>query len=221
MLEQKKPKKLISLLVLAFFFAAGYFYSGFRNSPKPSISALKTMTEDTHAESVLTKYYPLQKGNYWEYEGEKREDQGGGQVVTERVTRKVEVLDTIATPDGIEVKLDGESNHLIKGNNVYSRQSWGDELVLQFPLYVGQKWGDEDSLRYRDDNSYVWYVEEKFSKLVLGKNYDECFKISYKTNPDSSYFVFCYGLGVVEDAYKHNGTVLEWNSKLTGTNVGK
>ena len=73
-------------------------------------------------------------------------------------------------------------------------------------------------MRYREDDSYIWHVEEKLSKNVLGKQYDECFKISYRTNPDTSFYVFCYDLGIVEKGYKHNGTVLEWDYKLTDIN---
>lgn len=227
MLKQSKSKKFLFLLVLATFFAAGYFYSNFRNTFKASTSTLKTATEpvpeskspQSNTYSVLVKYYPLQKGNYWEYEGTQREQLNAKDIETSKVEKKVEVLDIQETEEGIVVSLDGESDYLIKGNDVYSRESWGDNLRFPFPLYVGQKWGDEESLRYRDDNAYVWRVEEKFSKQVLGKDYGECFKIGYKSNPDTSFYIFCYGLGIVEYEYKHNGTVLEWNYRLVKTNV--
>lgn len=225
MLKQGKLKILFTFLILAAFFAAGYFYSNFRKLSKPSILPLKIATEpvpeskspQSNTDSVLAKYYPLQKGNYWEYEGTQREQLNAKHIKTSNVKKRVEVLDIQETEEGIVVSLDGESDYLIKGNDVYSRQSWGDELRLSFPLYVGQKWGDEDSLRYRDDDAYVWRVAEKFSRQVLGKDYDECFKISYKSNSDSSYYIFCYGLGIVGYDYKHNGTVLEWNYQLVDT----
>lgn len=93
--------------------------------------------------------------------------------------------------------------------------------MFPFPLYEGQKWGEEDSLRYRSDNFYVWHVEGKLSMEVLGKTYGECFRISYKTLPDMSYKIFCYDLGIVEEGYKHNGTVSEWIYKLTDFKIAK
>ncbi len=39
------------------------------------------------------------------------------------------------------------------------------------------------------------------------------FSIDYKTLSDTSYVIFCYGLGVVE-GYKHNGTVIKWKLQI-------
>ena len=82
----------------------------------------------SNTESVLTKYYPLRKGNYWEYEGTQREQLNAKDIEASNVKKKVEVLDIIETEAGAVVSIDGESDYLIKGNNVYSRESWGDEL---------------------------------------------------------------------------------------------
>ncbi len=227
MLKKGKSRMLSAILVLAAFFAAGYFYSNFRNSPKPLTSTSKTTTgvaesgSPVGTESALTKYYPLQKGNYWEYEGIKREQLNAKDIETSNVKRRIEVLDVQETEEGTIVSRDSGSDYLIKGNNVFSRESWGDELRLPFPLYVGQKWGDEDSIRFRDDNFYMGYVEEKLSKTILGKKYDECFKITNKViSAPTAYEIFCYGIGYVEGFYEHKGTVDERKNELTGTNVG-
>lgn len=207
-----------------FLFAGSYFYLNLKDPRISSTLTPKTVTETTPesenpASNVLTNYFPLKKGNYWEYEGIKREQLNAENIETSNVKKKVEVIDVQKTDGGIIVSLEGEPDYLIKGNNVYSRESWGDELILQFPLHAGQKLEDDDSLQYRDDDFYVWHVEEKLSKTVLGRQYDECFKISYKTLPDTSYYVFCYGMGIVEEGYKHNGTVLELNYKLINSYI--
>lgn len=207
-------------IILIVIFAILVFLIGFSLKPKSkSIVDVAQPAVVQPIENKVDKYFPLRKGNFWEYEGTKREQLNAKDIETSNVKKKVEVLGIKETEEGIIVSLDGESDYLIKGNDVYSRESWGDELRFSFPLYVGQKWGDEESLRYRDDDAYVWRVEEKFSRQVLGKNYDECFKISYKSNPDTSFYIFCYGLGIVEYDYKHNGTVSEWNHRLVKTNV--
>lgn len=190
--------------------------------PEKTTSQVETVNEDNTSSVIenIGKYFPLKIGNYWEYEGIKKEEQPGGAIETANVKNRVEVVDVKESDDGTIVSLDGGSDYLINGNDVYSRQSWGDELVLQFPLYVGQKWGSEDSIRFRDDNFYIWYVEEKLSKTILGQKYDECFKITDKViSAPTAYEIFCYGIGYVENFYEHHGTIDEWKYRLVKTNV--
>lgn len=206
---------LIAILTLSAFLI------GFSLKPKDeSVIDVAPPAVTQPTENKVDKYFPLRKGNYWEYEGINKETQPGGAIETANVKRKVEVIDVQETEEGTVVSLDGGSDYLIKGNDVYSRQSRGDELRLPFPLYVGQKWGYEDSIRFRDDNFYMSYVEEKLSKTILGKKYDECFKITDKViSAPTAYEIFCYGIGFVEYSYEHKGTVDERNSRLVNTNV--
>jgi hypothetical protein len=213
---------LLLLLAVPASFVAGYSLANRQEPTKHASLKVSDLTNNNqlNTENVFTKYYPLQKGNYWEYEGIKKETQPGGAIETANTKGKVEVIDVQETEEGTVVSLDDGSDYLIKGNDVYSRTSRGDELRLPFPLYVGQKWGYEDSIRFRDDNFYMVYVEEKLSKTILGKKYDECFKITDKViSAPTAYQIFCYGIGYVESFYEHKGTVDERNSQLVNTNV--
>lgn len=49
MLKQTKPQKFLTFLILVAFFVVGYFYSNFRNMPKPSTTALKTVVPTTES----------------------------------------------------------------------------------------------------------------------------------------------------------------------------
>lgn len=214
MQNSKNIMLLVIFIILSFFI-------GFGLKPKSkSVIDVAPLAVIQPTENKVDKYFPLRKGNFWEYEGIEKEMQPGGAIETANVKKKVEVIDVQETEAGTVVSLDGESDYLIKGNDVYSRESWGDELRLPFPLYVGQKWGYEDSIRFRDDNFYMSYVEEKLSKTILGKKYDECFKITDKViSAPTAYEIFCYGIGYVENFYEHHGTVEEWKYGLTNTNV--
>lgn len=209
----KLPKLLILTAVI--FFILGAVATYFINKPQlnPSIN--------TKPATISNKYFPIQKGNYWVYEGTKKEDVGDGKIETSNVQKRVEVLDVKNTADGKLVTLGGSApdQYLIKDNTIDFDPGKPPEtkLILKFPLSVGQKWGDKVYLK-RDDGFYLHQVEEKLSKEILGNRYDDCFRITYKTIADSEYKVFCYGLGVVEEGYKHNGTILEWNYKLISSN---
>lgn len=168
----------------------------------------------------IDKYFPIQRGNYWYYEGTKKEDVGGGKIKTSNIQRRVEVLDVQNAKEGKLVTLGGfaPDQYLIKDNTIDFDPDKPSEtkFILEFPLKVGDKWGDEDYLK-RDDGLYIYRVEEDISKEFSGKRHD-CFKITYKTNADYDYRVFCYDIGIIEEGYKHNGTILEWSYRLTSSN---
>lgn len=177
--------------------------------------------KNDYSSAYIDKYFPIQKGDYWVYQGIKREEMEGGEVNTSNVQKRVEVLDIQDIPDGQLVVLGGSEplKYFIRDNTIDFDPDKPKEakFTLKLPLSVGQKWGDEEFLK-RDDGFYIYQVEEKLSKDILGKKYDDCFRITYKTNADLDYRVFCYGLGIVEEGYKHNGTILEWDFKLTSSN---
>lgn len=170
----------------------------------------------------MDNYFPIQKGDYWIYEGIKKEETEDGKVETNNVQKRIEVLEIQDISDGRLIVLGGSepTNYLIKDNTIDLNPDLPLEakFVWTFPLYVGQKFGSEEDLRNSDDNFYIELVEEKITKEILGKKYDDCFRVTSKTNADSEYKVFCYGLGIIEEGYKHNGTVLEWNYRLTSSN---
>lgn len=167
--------------------------------------------------TLVSSYFPIKKGSFWEYRGTKKE-QLVGKIETSEIHKRIEVNDT-ATDLGIDtlsVTNDGQTEKwLIKGNTVdFEPNEPEDKFILTFPLYVGQKWGDEVQLRNRDDGFYVWEVEQKLPQEVLAKKYDECFRIATKMISGTGYKIFCYGIGVVEEGYTHNGTIFEETYKL-------
>lgn len=210
--------KLILTAFIFFILGAIIAY----NISKPQLNLATKNKVVAVPNPLIDKYFPIQKGSLWEYEGVKREDVGNGKIETSNFKKRVEVVDIQENSDGNLVTLGGSepSKILIKDNSIDFNPDIAPEakFVWTFPLYVGQKFGSEENLRNREDNLYVELVGEKITKEIMGKKYDECFKVTYKGLPDTSYKVFCYGLGIVEEGYKHNGTVLEWNYKLVAFN---
>lgn len=211
-------RKLVLIAVIFFILGAIIAY----NISKPQLKLAKNDKVITTHNILIDKYFPIQKGDFWEYEGIKREDVGSGKIETSNIKKRVEVVDIQEISDGKLITLGGleSSKILIKDSTIDFNPDIASKakFVWTFPLYVGQKFGSEEDLRNREDNFYLELVEEKITKEIMGKKYDECFKVTYKGLPDTSYKVFCYGLGIVEEGYKHNGTVLEWDYKLTSSN---
>lgn len=208
------------VLIVVIFFILGAFFIYNINRPQPNLA--KNDKAVAPFGGSIDKYFPIQKGDYWVYEGTKKEDIGNGEVKTNSIDKRVEVSDIQDTSDGQMIILVGSelSKYSITGNVIDfdpDNKSPEAKFILKIPLEIGQKWGDKDHLG-RDDGLYIYQVEEKLSKEILGKRYEDCFKITYRTNADSDYKVFCYGIGIVEEGYKHNGTVLEWDYKLTSSN---
>ena len=217
----KIKRFLLTFLVIVFGLLV---ISAIRLQAGKSLNPDSLISENAEEGSVgvISDYFPLNIGNTWEYEGVRKEDVGGGKIETENIKKKIEVSDIKNTKNGVLVILNNSKpfKYLINGDSINFDPDFPENKnsLLTFPLYVGQKFGDVDSLRYRDDNAYVNFVEEKLTLEILGKIYDECFRITHKTVPDKSYKIFCYGIGIVEEGYKHNGTVFEWTYKLTNYN---
>lgn len=204
----KKLYVPLSLIVIAFF-----LFQRFESDNMPA-----TVNDVEKGLAQLTEYFPVSEGSFWEYKGIKKEQQVGGEIKTTEVSKRVTVT-KIEQKDGVTyINLeDGEYPYITVSKGVIDFEpNKGQEtkFALSFPLYVGKRWGDEKNLKQRNDSYYVWEVEEKLSKEVLGKAYDYCYRIAFKQLPDTEYKVFCYGIGIVEEGYKHNGTVMEWDYKL-------
>lgn len=204
-----------AIFIICLGLMAGYTLSNLPTIKVPPQVPMEIVTEN---EIILPKYFPIKKGSYWEYKGTRREDTGK-KIETSEISKKVEV-NTISRDSGIDTLSVTNSGQVekwvVKDNTIdFDPNELKDKFVLALPLYVGQKWGREDSLRYRDDGYYVWEVERKLSLEVLGKEYDECFRIAYKTVSDLEYKIFCYGIGIVEEGFKHNGTIFEEVYKLS------
>lgn len=163
----------------------------------------------------LARYFPIRINTLWEYEGT-RQELVEGEMITTDLGWGTKVISIKADNgvDTVSVYNDGygndwrEDNWIIDNDSIiFGSQKTGDTLTLSFPLVVGQRMGDVWELKSRNDGYYVWEVEEKMSREVLGKKYGDCFRITFKTLPDTEYKIFCYGIGVVEEGYKHNGSI--------------
>lgn len=170
----------------------------------------------------VSGFFPIKNGSYWEYKGTKKEQQSDGDVTTTDIEKIVSVK-SIERKDGITtVYIEGGDKPKLtfnKGAFDFDPESNSDQkFTLPLTLYEGAKWGNEENLKNRDDGFYVWEVEESLTKDFNGKSYS-CYRIAYKQLPDTKYYVFCRGLGILEEGYKHNGTVLEEQYKLVSTNV--
>lgn len=165
----------------------------------------------------VEQYFPIKYNSFWVYEGVKNELVEGKMETTES-KKYIEVYNTQYSEDGSTIIWLGDgSNYVVRGSTIDFEPQIEpfDKFILTFPLSVGQKWGDKDQLRNRTDGYYVWEVEQKLSQEVLGKKYDECFRIANKMLTGTEYRIFCYGIGIVEEGYKHNGSPLEEVYKLT------
>lgn len=204
-----------TLLFLFLGLIVGYALS-YLPTPKTVSQTTKEVSEES--KTLLANYFPIKKGSYWEYKGTKRE-QIEGRIETSDIQKRVEVNDitTDTEIDTLLVTNEGQSESwVVRGSSIdFEPNEPQDKFILTFPLYIGQKWGDEEQLRNRTDGYYVWEVEQKLSQEVLGKKYSDCFRIAYKTLPDTGYQIFCYGIGIVEEGYKHNGTIIEETYKIT------
>ena len=170
----------------------------------------------------VSGFFPIKNGSYWEYKGTKKEQQSNGDVTTIDIEKIVSVK-SIERKDGITtVYIEGGDKPTLtfnEGTFDFDPESNSEQkFTLPLTLYEGAKWGNEANLKNRDDGFYVWEVEESLTKDFNGKSYS-CYRIAYKQLPDTKYYVFCRGLGILEEGYKHNGTVLEEQYKLVSTNV--
>ena len=200
-----------TLLFVLLGIVIGYAFSYLKPQQKPLQRAKET--------TGIENYFPVKEGSFWEYKGTKKEQQVDGKIETSEIDKRVEVnsVTTETEANTLSITNDGQAEKwLVSGNSIdFEPDEPQDKFILSFPLYIGQKWGDEIQLRNRDDGYYTWEVEQKLPQEVLGKKYNDCFRIAFKTLSGTSYKIFCYGIGVVEEGYKHNGTILEEVYKLT------
>lgn len=210
-----KIKKLIFLIVVIFLFGL-LVYQG----KIPNTNREKESIYEVNLQNSVNKYFSIEKGNFWEYEGIKTENIGEGKIETTNIKKRVEVVDIQTVSNGKLAILTGDDSYskvLFRDNilDFNSDETTTDKFILTFPLAVGQKWGNE-AYRDRNDGYYMWEVEQKFSQEVLGKKYADCFRIALKMLTGTEHKIFCYGIGIIEEGYKHNGTFFEETYKLTG-----
>lgn len=218
---------IIAVVIIVAFLIAGRI--GWNQGYEEGLKESKNATEKS---LDALDSYPLKIGNYWEYEITIKEQVEGGGSTTKslkRVERVVGIerinegdLITFLSQDYKDGDLVDTKNlyQLIVRHDVYSVYGKDkvtkedDNLIYRFPLEVGEKWGTRDALA-RSDDFYTYRISQKIAQTVNGKTYDGCYEITYQTLADISSKIFCNGVGIAQESYKHNGTLYEWNSRLT------
>ena len=184
---------------------------------------LSVAVNNTTGLEQVSDFFPISSYSFWEYKGIKKEQQVGGEITTTEITKKISVtkierIDSITT-----IYLEGgDYPYITFSKGVFDFEPTGypeTKFTLPLTLYKGARWGDEETMKQRDDGYYVWEVEDLFPRDFGGKTYNNCYRIAYKQLSGTQYKVFCQGLGIVEEGYKHNGTVLEVKYELISTNV--
>lgn len=172
-------------------------------TPSPSPTPTQTPVE-----------FPLAVGATWTYAAEiaYQDPNDANQLVT--WTGKV--IDTVVTeqtlPDGILYTLQetldpappegiwrqGRTfDYRVTETGVFES---GQTLLIQWPLSDGLSWQIAPDIAYFRNVTYVESVQTPYGE------FKGCYQISLTTNPDSSYYVFCAGIGFVEYSYQHHGT---------------
>ena len=197
----------------------------------PSLFELKKYTYDGQKatlistekinERVFTEYFPIKEGAYWKYKGIKKEQQENGEVITSDINKKIIVTKIEDLKNYTVISLEDTEYPLLIAKNYTvdfePANNLNNKFTLTFPLEVRTRWGSD--VDKRDDGYYGWEIEEKISMDILGKNYENCYRIAYKTLSGTSYKTFCYGIGIVEEGYTHNGTILEEKYNLVDINI--
>jgi len=86
------------------------------------------------------------------------------------------------------------------------------------PLTEGNHWsryGDEPN---QDNTFWQWYVEPKTDITVPAGTFKDCYKISFRTNPDITTHIVCPGVGLVASEYHHFGSIVDYRAELTSYN---
>ncbi|MBF0552307.1 MAG: hypothetical protein HQK60_17455 [Deltaproteobacteria bacterium] len=97
-----------------------------------------------------------------------------------------------------------------EGSNKDSPEKVYPDYVV--PFRVGNYWADEGVKR--EDTYYRYYVEAKETVSVPAGNFKNCFRIAYRTLPDSVVLWVCPGIGLVAKEYHHNGSIEDYRSEL-------
>lgn len=239
-----KIKEIIPQLLAVIFLLLVIFYPSTKNQSASILQAVSQAPNESweSVQSVpgsIYSYYPLAVKNSWEYNGQEKIWIGSGvdgreiikpydHTITIKTIKKnkknvFEIEKEICNGKD-NLKNPGECNlskfYLVNNNICYSRDCY--ELELSFPLPENQVLLDQ---YYKervgmgiDDKMYVNYVHKKQSSAVLGKETANCFPIEYRTLPDESMDVFCYGIGPISYSYVHHGALDIIQENLAGIN---
>lgn len=97
------------------------------------------------------------------------------------------------------------------------------DMIADFPLAVGKVFGEAEQVT-RIDGKYCWRVEECVDTDLsavkgLGVKTAREYQLFYSTNPDRQKAGFVPGVGITSYSYRHNGTTMEFDIKLSECNI--
>lgn len=93
-----------------------------------------------------------------------------------------------------------------------------DDFILEKDLAAGEKYCDAES-KARDDNMYCWIVDSIETSEFPGvrgipQTKLKALNLGFRTNPDDMEIKFAPGIGIMEYAYHHHGTIAETDLRL-------
>jgi len=93
-------------------------------------------------------------------------------------------------------------------------------ILFEFPLHDGQTYGSEGP--ERQDTLYMYAVKRNGSYPGSGIKPDQplpLYQVCYACIADVMTYDFVPGLGITRATYHHNGTVIDYDVKLTGCQI--
>lgn len=93
------------------------------------------------------------------------------------------------------------------------------DMIADFPLAAGKVFGEAEQVT-RTDGRYFWRVEECVEmdlSTVKGSPFKRAIEywLFYMTNPDRQKAGIVPGVGITSYSYRHNGTIMEFDVKLS------
>jgi hypothetical protein len=91
--------------------------------------------------------------------------------------------------------------------------------VYMLPLVEGAYWPYYSDVQSQDITFWNWYVEPAQDISVPAGTFKNCYKISFRTNPDITTHFVCPGVGLVASEYHHFGSIVDFRAELTAYNL--
>lgn len=175
--------------------------------------------------SFVTKYFKARVGTTWGFNGYSKEQgkedvENNNDIKMVPYNKKLTVLNIHKNNDGYLLEISNSKTGENENWLVTDQEFSDGTSYITFPLSYGKRWlspGEDDGSEWaemtknRADGFYQNRVEEVLENKVLG---NDCYVVGYNTLPDRFYSIFCDNIGIVEEFYKHNGTISEHREQL-------
>jgi hypothetical protein len=141
-------------------------------------------------------------------------------IITDRVIKKAETggktvytvqKDMEPAPPGGVWRQPGPFEYTVSGNEIFK-----DSIkIYQYPLGDNQSWQASPDTIYKVTSQHVGEVDTPYGKL------NNCYTLTYATNPDTTVETFCPGTGIVRHTYEHHGSSQSEKFELFSFTPGK